>query len=110
MISATLSHGSSESALVRLHSSEAALPENAFRRSNRTRYMSPELDALIERYLLTIPLPERTELARQIVHHISDQLPVMGLLYDVSPMLISNRLQNMSAALDTRNAHECDWH
>jgi peptide/nickel transport system substrate-binding protein len=99
----------SESALVRLHSSEAALPENGFRRSNRTRYMSPELDALIVRYLVTIPLRERLDLVRQIVHHISDQLPVMGLLYDVSPMLISNRLQHVTAEQDTRNAHEWDW-
>jgi peptide/nickel transport system substrate-binding protein len=99
----------SESALVRLHSSEAALPENGFRGSNRTRYMNPELDALIERYLVTIPFAERLEVVRQMVHHISDQLAVMGVLYDVSPMLISNHLQNVKAELDTRNAHEWDW-
>jgi peptide/nickel transport system substrate-binding protein len=98
----------SESALMRLHSSEAALPENQFRRSNRVRYMNGELDALIDRYLVTIPLAERMQVGQQIVHHVSDQLPIMGLLYNTEPMLIGSRLKNVDANLSTRNAHEWD--
>ena len=93
---------------MRLHSSEAALPENQFRRSNRVRYMNPDLDSLIDRYLVTIPWPERMEVGQQIVHHISDQLPIMGLLYNTEPMLISNRVLNVEARLGTRNAHTWD--
>jgi ABC-type transport system substrate-binding protein len=98
----------SESALMRLHSSEAALPENSFRRSNRVRYMNPELDDLIDRYLVTIPIAERMQAATGIVHHISDQLPIMGILYGPEPMLISNRLKNVDATVGVRNAHEWD--
>jgi peptide/nickel transport system substrate-binding protein len=97
-----------EGALMRLHSSEAALPENSFRRANRVRYMNPELDGFIDRYLVTIPVPQRMAEARGIVHHISDQLPIMGLLYDTEPMLVSNRLKNVDARLNTRNAYEWD--
>jgi hypothetical protein len=70
--------------------------------------MNPEYDALIERYLSTIPIPERLEIGREIVRHISEQLPAMGLFYSVQPMLISNRLVNVAAATDTRNAHLWD--
>ncbi len=97
-----------DNALRRFHSSAAALPENGYRGSNRVRYMSPEYDALVERYLSTIPIPERLEIGREIVRHISEQLPAMGLYYSVQPMLISNRLVNVAAATDTRNAHQWD--
>lgn len=98
----------SEGALMRLHGSEAALPANNYRGGNRIRYMNPELDALIERYLVTIPIPERMQVVRQMVQHISDQLPILGILYDTQPMLIANRLANVNADQDTRNSHEWD--
>ena len=70
--------------------------------------MNPELDALIDRYLVTIPWAERMQVGQQIVHHISEQLPIMGLLYNTEPLLISNRLKNVDANLSTRNSHEWD--
>jgi peptide/nickel transport system substrate-binding protein len=97
-----------ESGLRRLHSAEAALPENDYRRDNRARYMNPEFDSLAERYLATIPLDQRMDLGRQIVHLLSDQLVVIPLYWDVMPVLIHNRLKNVNAATDTRNAHQWD--
>lgn len=98
----------SEGALQRLTSSEAALPENNFRGQNRVRYMNPEYDMLVDRYLATIPMNDRMEVVRQIVRHISEQVPILGLLYDAQPMLLANRLVNVDASTDTRNAHEWD--
>jgi hypothetical protein len=37
------------------------------------------------------------ELLRGIVHHISDQLNLMGLFYDTEVTMISNRLVNIRA-------------
>lgn len=97
-----------ESDLERLHSSEAALPENNFGKKNRARYMNPEYDALVDRYVVTIPEQARMEIARQIVRHVSEQLPAMGLLYDVRAMLVSTRLINVAILTEGRNAHEWD--
>ena len=54
------------------HSSRTPLPANAFNGLNRSRYMNPEYDALVDRYFETIPRPERIQVERDIVHHLSD--------------------------------------
>ena len=97
----------------RLLSSEAALPENRFNGKNRTRYSNPELDGYIDRYLTTIPVPERTEVLGRLVHLISDQVVALGIFYAPEPKLIGNRLLNVKAALapsadETWNAHQWD--
>jgi peptide/nickel transport system substrate-binding protein len=99
--------------LISYHSSQARLPERNFTGSNNGRYMNPEMDALIERYLATVPWTERMQAAGQILHHITDQLPAMGLFYDLEVTFISNRLQNatpllLPATSQMWNAYEWD--
>ncbi|MBM2813228.1 MAG: hypothetical protein HW416_3987, partial [Chloroflexi bacterium] len=96
------------SEIIRFHGSSTPLPENGYRGNNRTRYRNAELDAMIDRYFVTIPWTERMEVLGQIVHHLSDQLVAMGVLYDAQPMLIGNRLLNVSAAAQSANAIEWD--
>jgi peptide/nickel transport system substrate-binding protein len=92
----------------RLHSNEAPLPETRYSGRNRSRYMNPEFDALIDRYVATIPAAPRLQLFGQIVHHVSDQLNAMGLFYDLRTTLVSNRLQNVPAQHPTWNIHLWD--
>ncbi len=81
------------------HSRYTALPENSFRvTGNRTRYMNPEWDALVDRYFMTIPKPERVQIMGEIVRHISNEVLILGIYYNVSPTLLSNRLVNIGAA------------
>lgn len=102
--------------LPNLHSSRTRLPENNFLvpgAGNHTRYTNPEFDALLDRYLTTIPKQERIEVLGQIVYHISDQLNLMGLFYNGSPDMISHRLlhvttQRASGSTISWNAHEWD--
>lgn len=99
--------------LNRLHSSQAPLPENNFRvAGNSSRYINPQFDALIERYYVTIPRPERTQVLGQIVRHMTEQLNVMGLFYSTEPTMIGNRVKNVTArkvsATQAWNAHEWD--
>jgi peptide/nickel transport system substrate-binding protein len=96
-------------------STAARLPENNYRGTggtNRSRYMNPEFDALIDRFYATIPRRERMEIAGQIVHHMTDQVLVMGLFYDPLPGFVSNRLLNVSPlggeATLPWNIHEWD--
>jgi peptide/nickel transport system substrate-binding protein len=84
--------------LLRLHSSKASMPENGYRVvGNHSRYMNPEFDALIDRLFVTIPKAERTQVLRQIMRHISEQLNVMGLYYGVEPAMIADRLEHATA-------------
>jgi peptide/nickel transport system substrate-binding protein len=98
-----------------LHSSQARLPERGYNGTNRGNYMNPELDGLIDRYFVTIPQGERTEILGQILHHISDQLPVLPLYYGAEAAVIANRLVGVGvrpagSAGQTQawNAHEWD--
>jgi peptide/nickel transport system substrate-binding protein len=88
-----------------LHGSRAALPERNFAGINRGRYMNPEYDALVDRYYVTIPFPDRMQVLGQILHHETDQLPVMRLFSDPEPTPVSNRLKNVPPA-SPWNAHE----
>jgi hypothetical protein len=56
--------------------------------------MNPQLDALIERQRVTIPINERLNVTREIIHHMAENLSNMGFFFDVEPMMVSNRLQN----------------
>ncbi len=94
------------------HSKEVRVAENGYRGRNNARYANPELDLLIDRYYSTVPKPERTRVLAQIVHHLSDQLVVIPLIWRVDPTMIGNRLLNVGArgadATQAWNAHEWD--
>lgn len=92
------------------HSARTPLPENNFVGSNKTRYMNPEMDGLIDRYLTTIPFDPRRQILGQIVRHISDQVVVMGLFYRADSIMTSKQLEGVVADLPsgaslTWNAH-----
>lgn len=99
--------------LRRYHSSDAPRPENRFNGGNRSRYINPDFDAQIERYMTSIPLGERVPILGQIIHQMTDQLTVMGLWYNTEPVMIGSRVRNVTArdvgsATEAWNAHEWD--
>jgi peptide/nickel transport system substrate-binding protein len=94
-------------------SSEARLPENRFVGQNVSNYMNPEMDALIDRYLVSIPRADRIQVAGQIVHHLTDQVIPLVTFYDAIPTIVGARLRNVptstaTGATNTWNAHEWD--
>jgi len=107
-----LQQGDDVPSLATHHSREIPLPENDYTGRSKSRYRNAEFDALIERLFVTIPRPERTQVLGQIVHHISDQVIMMGLYYLASPTLMHNRLVNVDAGGDRAtqawNAQEWD--
>jgi ABC-type transport system substrate-binding protein len=94
------------------HSREARVPETNFTGSNRSRYSNAELDAIIDRYVTTIPFDARMDLARQIAHHVTENLPILPLIFDTWPGAVSGRMMNVTASqnngMSTWNAHEWD--
>jgi peptide/nickel transport system substrate-binding protein len=99
-------------ALSRLRLAQTPLPEGNFVGVNRARYMSPELDAMLERFYTTIPLRERAQPLREVVQHMTEQLVWMGLYHEVNPSLIGNRLTGVTPRVadgtQAWNAHEWD--
>jgi peptide/nickel transport system substrate-binding protein len=99
-------------ALSRLRLAQTPLPEGNFVGVNRARYMSPEFDTMLERFYTTIPLRQRAEPLREIVHHMTEQLVWMGLYHEVNPSLIGSRLVGVTPRVadgtQAWNAHEWD--
>lgn len=93
--------------IYRLHSREIPTPETRFVGDNRPRYASPQLDSLIDRYYLTIPRPERVQVLGGIIRHITDQVVLMSFFYTVGPVMVSNRLRNVTS-VPTWNPHQWD--
>jgi peptide/nickel transport system substrate-binding protein len=91
------------SGIPRLHSREARTAESNYRGNNYQRYMSPELDALIDRYFATVPLDERTRVVGQIVHHTTDVVTNVGLFWRMAPTFIPRRALNIGAANNLGN-------
>ncbi|HEY3118256.1 MAG TPA: ABC transporter substrate-binding protein [Chloroflexota bacterium] len=96
---------------VRWLSTQAAVSSNNFIGENRTRFQNPELDAAINGWFTTIPMPGRLEHLRTILRILSDQLPALGTIHGPEPMMIADKLVNVSLAQapsadETWNAHE----
>ena len=66
---------------------------------NRQRFASPELDAIIERYLTTIPTTQRMEALKDAVRFTSDQLLWLGVIFDAPVRFTANRLKNVPAGV-----------
>lgn len=98
--------------LPNLRSTQARLPENGFNGLNVARYMDPAMDALIDRYVTTIPIPERTRVVAEIVGRITGEVIWLTLFFDTEPALIANRLVNVGPRGEDSNhawnAHEWD--
>lgn len=99
------------------HGASSPVPENRFvTRGNAARYINAELDALIDRYVVTIAQPERVQLLSGIVRHMTDQVAIMGVVYSLAPTMIGSRLRNVTASnasgsmrtTEGWNAHEWD--
>jgi peptide/nickel transport system substrate-binding protein len=97
------------------HSLAARLPENNFIARgpgggiNWSRYASPELDALVDRFFATVPRRERLQVAGQILHHATDQVLVIPLFWDPSLSLVSNRVQNVPPIGDSVPWNVEEW-
>jgi ABC-type transport system substrate-binding protein len=94
--------------LRRLQSNQAPVAENNFVGVNYSRYMNPELDALIDRYFRTIPRDERNGLMRDILRHVTGAIPLMGLYHDIQPTLVAHRITGVTGPTVGWDAHLWD--
>ena len=93
--------------LQRFLGKESSLPENEYRGNNRMRYRSPELDSFIDKYFNTIPWTDRMQAGGQALHHITDNVVNISLLYNATPVIASSRLNGVGATNVGWNSQ--DW-
>lgn len=77
-------------------SGQARTPQNRYVGNNIMNYVNSDWDALLDRYFTTIPLRDRYAVLGQIVHHATDQVIHLGLIYDLEPSLIAHRMDNVT--------------
>jgi peptide/nickel transport system substrate-binding protein len=94
--------------LSRLYGKNTPLPENDFTGVNRSRHQSAELDGLIDRFLVTVPYQERMSVLRSIVHYVSDQAIILGMVWDPGPTMIANRVKNATEPSDVWDIQNWD--
>jgi peptide/nickel transport system substrate-binding protein len=93
--------------IYRFHSREIPTPDTRFVGDNRMRYANPQVDAWVERYYVTIPRAERVQVLGQLLNHLTDNVVSMSFFYETAPVLVSNRLRNVTPE-PSWNPHEWD--
>jgi hypothetical protein len=81
-----------------LHSSAAPLPERNYMAPaaarNRGSYVNRDYDAIMDRYLSTIPLEPRMQALAELVRWQTEQQLVTGFFYSVNGILLADRMVN----------------
>jgi peptide/nickel transport system substrate-binding protein len=93
--------------IYRFHSKEIPTAETRFVGDNRMRYSNPLVDSLVDRYYVTVSRPERVQVLGQLLNHLTDNVVLMSFFYETAPILVSNRLLNITPE-PSWNPHEWD--
>ncbi len=78
-----------------IRTAELATPENGYRGRNDGSYATPELDGLIDRFYVTLPMRERVDILRSIFRHLTEQVVVMYLYRGANATIVANRISNV---------------
>ena len=82
--------------------------DTRYRGGNVARHGTAELDALIKRYITTIPFAERSGILGDIMHTQTDQLTMLPVFFQGGAYVLgSNRLKNVQGG-QVWNAHLWD--
>jgi peptide/nickel transport system substrate-binding protein len=81
--------------------------ENGYR-GNHTGYSNLEYDAVVDRYMRTIPKTERLRAGAEALHHMTDQLVAMTTFYNTQPQAVANRLKNVPENATVVNVQQWD--
>jgi ABC-type transport system substrate-binding protein len=91
-------------------SAEIPTATNRWTGNNASRWNSPEVDGLVDRYLVTISERDRMDVVEQIMRLMAEQLPLFPLFFNVEPTMIVHRLVNVGGrstpSTQAWNAHE----
>jgi peptide/nickel transport system substrate-binding protein len=84
------------------------IADNGYRGGNVGRYSSPEIDALVQKYMTTIPFPERMHALGDMVQIQTEQLTMLPLFFQGAAFILgTSRLQGVLGG-QVWNAHLWD--
>jgi len=88
-----------------LLSSAAPLAENQYVGANYSRYRNPELDALINRFTITVRPEDRSPIVQQMVRLTTEQAVLIGLYSNATAILVANRIHGVTGEKPGWNIH-----
>lgn len=94
-----------------LHSRLIPTAADRWRNQNRTRYSHPELDALVDRFFVSLPRQERLDIFKQVARHFTENVVMIIAYHEVHAVLINNRVLNVTprtSYAQTWEAHKWD--
>jgi peptide/nickel transport system substrate-binding protein len=94
--------------LERFYGPNTPLPENNFTGVNRTRHRNPEFDGWIDQFLVTVPVAERVDILKRIVRYMTDQVVILPIFWDPTPIMVANRLKNIAEPGEVWDVHMWD--
>jgi peptide/nickel transport system substrate-binding protein len=94
--------------MMNLLSSAAPVRENQFVGANYSRYRSADLDALINRFVVTVRPDDRALVVQQIIRLATEQAVLIGLFGNATPMLIADRVHGAAAGRPGWDIHLWD--
>lgn len=89
-----------------LHSDSIPTVANRFRGNNRARYANPELDALIDRFFVTISPQDRIDILAKVGHIVTDQVTQISTYHTMHAALINNKVKNFTPRTGLAQAWE----
>lgn len=96
----------------RLHSTDIAAPANRYAGGNKGGYSHPEMDQILDRLALTIPVDDRNRMRAEVLKLGTTDLPVLPIYWSIAVITASARVKNLHApsplALESWNLPEWD--
>lgn len=78
------------------HSRQIPTPDNGYRGGNYSAYRNAEVDGLIDRMSSAVARTDRLQIARPLLRHLTEQVAIIGLFYDVEVTLAAERIRNLT--------------
>ncbi len=83
-----------ENNLPRVHSHNLRTPENP-RGANQFGYSNPEVDRLLDEWGRTPERPKQIEIEAQVIHFLSEELPILPINYRIEAITAVKELKNV---------------
>lgn len=93
----------------RLHSTAITRPETRWTGTNRGGYNNPRVDALLDKFAVTIDPRERLPLHRELLKEQMEDLALMPLVWEILPVLVRKGLTGPRIAGNEGTRHIYQW-
>lgn len=87
------------------HSKDIPTAQNRYVGINRNRITDAQLDSLIDRYFITVPVDERMQVLGRFINRMTDRVITIPTMHRVTAVLVANHLLGLQGT-NPWNVHE----